>query len=144
MPGLVLNKSVLGRHTSERSTLPAKRRFRLNLRYGVYHQLRFICASTSSYDGLTPDSLGPKDQRYFEELLTLRFPSIAGALTEIERGLLQVEMAAFARATRNAIESDGTEEWLGILLSLTNSLVVLLQISTTPSTSRILKTFSWT
>ena len=57
-----------------------------------------------------PDSLprdATKDQRYFEELLALRFPSIAGALTEIECGLLHVEMEAFARATRNAIESEG-------------------------------------
>jgi len=60
-----------------------------------------------------PDSSprdGTKDQRYFEELLALRFPSIAGALTEIQRGLLHVEMGAFARATRDAIESGRTEE----------------------------------
>jgi hypothetical protein len=59
-----------------------------------------------------PDSLPrdrTKDQRYFEERLALRFPSIAGALTEIERGLLHVEMCAFARATRKAIESEDTE-----------------------------------
>jgi hypothetical protein len=65
------------------------------------------------YDGLMSDSSphdGTKDQRYYEELLALRFPSIAGTLTEIERGLLHMEMGTFAMATRNAIESERTEE----------------------------------
>jgi hypothetical protein len=54
---------------------------------------------------------GTKDQSYFEERLAVRFPAIAEALTEIERGLLHVEMGAFARATRTAIEGGNLGEF---------------------------------
>ena len=45
---------------------------------------------------------GPKR---FEELLVSRFPAIAAQINDVERGLLHLEMAAFARATCAAIES---------------------------------------
>ena len=46
----------------------------------------------------------------FEELLTGRFPAIADETSEIERGLLHLEMGVFARATRAAIEQHDFEE----------------------------------
>jgi hypothetical protein len=53
---------------------------------------------------------GAEGQRRFEELLANRFPRIGANLNEIERGLLHLEMAAFARATCAAIESGDLEE----------------------------------
>jgi hypothetical protein len=47
---------------------------------------------------------GGAGQIQFEQLLALRFPSVAAGLDDIERGLLHLEMAAFARATRSAID----------------------------------------
>jgi hypothetical protein len=53
---------------------------------------------------------GAEGQRRFEELLANRFPAIAGRISEIERGLLHLEMAAFARATRTAIDGGDLKE----------------------------------
>jgi hypothetical protein len=47
---------------------------------------------------------GAADRRRFEELLANRFPEIAGQINEVERGLLHLEMAAFARATCAVID----------------------------------------
>jgi hypothetical protein len=49
---------------------------------------------------------GAEGQRRFEELLANRFPEIAGQISEVERGLLHLEMAAFARATCAAIDRE--------------------------------------
>jgi hypothetical protein len=53
---------------------------------------------------------GAEGQRRFEELLANRFPAIAGRISEIERGLLHLEMAAFARATCTAIDGGNLKE----------------------------------
>ena len=53
---------------------------------------------------------GAEGQRHFEELLTHCFPGIAGEINEIERGLLHLEMAAFARATCAAIDNKDFKE----------------------------------
>ena len=53
---------------------------------------------------------GAEGRRRFEELLAKRFPSIAAQIDEIERGLLHLEMGAFARPTCNAIDSGDSEE----------------------------------
>jgi hypothetical protein len=42
---------------------------------------------------------GVAGQKRFEELLANRFPEIAGQISEVERGLIHLEMAAFVRAT---------------------------------------------
>ena len=47
---------------------------------------------------------GAEGQRRFEQLLANRFPEIAGQISEFERGLLHLEMGAFARATCLAID----------------------------------------
>jgi hypothetical protein len=47
---------------------------------------------------------GAEGQRRFEELLANRFPEISGQISEVERGLLHLEMATFARATCAAID----------------------------------------
>ncbi len=47
---------------------------------------------------------GAAGKRRFEELLANRFPEIAGQISEVERGLLHLEMAAFARATCAVID----------------------------------------
>lgn len=49
---------------------------------------------------------GAEGQRRFEDLLANRFPEIAGQIDEVERGLLHLEVAAFAGATCAAIDRD--------------------------------------
>lgn len=49
-------------------------------------------------------------RRRFEELLARRFPRISAQIDEIERGLLHLEMAAFARATCAAIDNGDLQE----------------------------------
>ena len=56
---------------------------------------------------LTPSN-GLKNQAAFERLLAERFPAIAAAMDDIERGLLHVEMAVLARATCEAIDQGDT------------------------------------
>jgi hypothetical protein len=53
---------------------------------------------------------GAKGQRRFEELLASRFPAIAGQISEIEQGLLHLEMGVFARATCSAIDKGDSNE----------------------------------
>jgi len=53
---------------------------------------------------------GAEGQRRFEELLADRFPAIADQINEIERGLLHLEMAVFARATCIAIDGGDLKE----------------------------------
>ena len=53
---------------------------------------------------------GVAGQKRFEQLLANRFPEIAGQISEFERGLLHLEMAAFARATCSAIDKGGFNE----------------------------------
>jgi hypothetical protein len=53
---------------------------------------------------------GAEGQKRFEELLASRFPAIAAQITEIEQGLLHLEMAAFARATCAAIDRGDLDE----------------------------------
>jgi hypothetical protein len=49
-------------------------------------------------------------QRRFEELLASRFPLIFAQIIEAYRGLLHLEMAAFARATCAAIDNRNLQE----------------------------------
>jgi len=49
-------------------------------------------------------------RRRFEESLAKRFPSIAAQIHETERGLLHLEMGAFARAICNAIDNGDLQE----------------------------------
>jgi hypothetical protein len=49
---------------------------------------------------------GLDDRATFERRLAERFPAIAEEVTDIDRGILHLEMAAFARATCRAIEQD--------------------------------------
>jgi hypothetical protein len=53
---------------------------------------------------------GEEGRRRFEELLANRFPSISAKIDEVERGLLHLEMAAFARATCAAIDKGDLQE----------------------------------
>lgn len=46
---------------------------------------------------------GLKNQAAFERLLAERFPDVAGMIDDVERGLLHMEMAVLAGATREAI-----------------------------------------
>ena len=47
---------------------------------------------------------GLKDRDDFERLLAERFPAIAAAIDDVERGLLHLEMAVLARATCRAVD----------------------------------------
>ena len=51
-----------------------------------------------------------KDRRTFERLLAQRFPAIAAEIGDLERGLLHLEMAVLARATRRTLDLGDTEE----------------------------------
>lgn len=53
---------------------------------------------------------GGTDRTRFERLLAQRFPAIAAEIDESERGLLHMEMAAFARGTCAAIDRGDSEE----------------------------------
>lgn len=53
---------------------------------------------------------GNDGRSQFERLLDLRFPAIAAEISDCERGLLQCEMAVFARGTRAAIERGDFEQ----------------------------------
>lgn len=53
---------------------------------------------------------GLKSQEDFEKMLRERFPAIAGEITDIEEGLLHLEMAVLAEATCRAIDSDNLAE----------------------------------
>jgi hypothetical protein len=53
---------------------------------------------------------GEEGRRRFAELLANRFPSISAQIYETERGLLHLEMAAFARAACAAIENGDLQE----------------------------------
>jgi hypothetical protein len=53
---------------------------------------------------------GSKDRSCFEEALAARFPAIAGEISDIERGLLHLEMGVFAQATCAAIDRGDSEE----------------------------------
>jgi hypothetical protein len=55
-------------------------------------------------DALQHDGLN--DRATFERRLSERFPAVADEFTNIEHGILHLEMAAFARATCRAIEQD--------------------------------------
>lgn len=47
---------------------------------------------------------GKINRDHFMMLLTERFPEVVDQINDIEQGLLHLEMAAFSRATRSAIE----------------------------------------
>jgi hypothetical protein len=53
---------------------------------------------------------GDEGRRRFEELLANRFPVISAQIDQVERGLLHLEMATFARATCAAIDSGNLQE----------------------------------
>jgi hypothetical protein len=53
---------------------------------------------------------GFKGREDFERVLAERFPSISADINDVERDLLHLEMAVFARATCKAIESDDLKQ----------------------------------
>ena len=53
---------------------------------------------------------GLKNRDDFERLLAERFPAIAAEIDDAEHGLLHLEMAVLARATRKSIESDDVQQ----------------------------------